>query len=226
MSTSNFQIRQLRKPTEAEIDSLIQLTMDAFPDDAFLSASTGGELSNRHLFRTFITCYVRGIAVDGEIWVAEKEGEIVGASMWFPPGRGFMGSKEQREAVRLDEYLELLKPGVGEWFTSYLQPATDSFCADSLGGAEVRAQAQHLQILGVSPAHHKRGIGRALFEAGAKDALARGQRVVWETYRPYNVALYKSWGAVERGHAEFESRFEGKSFPGWCLELLELNMAA
>ncbi|KZT55116.1 hypothetical protein CALCODRAFT_499063 [Calocera cornea HHB12733] len=225
--SSNTHIRLLEKPTVAEQDAIIDMVMAAFAQDPFVSAGTGGQLSNLPIYRAFTACFVRGAAVDGEIWVAELDGQVVGTSIWFPPGKDFMGSEEQRQAVKLEEYLGMLKPEVAEWFMGSLIPTVGGWCAESLGGEKAREQAQHLQILGVAPSYQRRGLGRALLEAGAKRGLENGKRVVWETYTAGNLAWYKSIGAVARGkEGEFESKFEGTKFPGWVLELPEIKTAA
>jgi len=205
--------------TDAEVKAVIKVTMDAFAKDPFVSAGTGGQLSNLPLYEKFTACFVNGAAVDGEIWVAEKQGEVVGTSIWFPPGTEFMGSEKQREAVNLDGYLGMLKPEVADWFMGFFIPNIDELCAESLGGSTARAEAHHLQILGVSPTSRRQGIGKALFFAGANEAFAQNKRVVWETSTAPNLALYQSWGAESKGHAEFESKFEGTKFPLWVLEL-------
>ncbi|EJU05174.1 hypothetical protein DACRYDRAFT_13281 [Dacryopinax primogenitus] len=219
MLPSKFKIRQLVDATPAERSTLTQVVMEAYAQDPHVSAISGGQLSNLPLYEKLTSCFVNAGCVEGLVWIAELEGKMVGASIWWPPGVEFMSSEKQREVAKWDEYLVMLEPGLAEWIMSSFIPEGGAFCAQSFGGATVLNDAWGLQILCVVPSHQRQGIGRALFEIGARKALASGERLVWETANPNGPAMYKSWGAEIRGEEEFESKYEDKKYMFWCMEL-------
>jgi len=123
---TNVQIRQLSSPTDVEVESITRVLMAAFYDDPGVQASLAGLHTKEHLYHTFFLCQVRALAHSGEMWIAENlapedEGKrVVGVAGWFEPGRMLLDTEEQREAARVNEFLDMLPKDLQEWWASYV----------------------------------------------------------------------------------------------------------
>lgn len=127
-------------------------------------------------------------------WAARIEGEVIGVSIWLPPGAspvptsrhlrfwrnwlklGFIHPSGLARAMRAGHALDDLHPHEPHWF---------------------------LSILAVDDEHRGRGAGRKLVEAGLAPAHAAGVPVHLDTNRPENLPIYERLGF--RIHAEVEA---------------------
>ncbi|KZO90516.1 hypothetical protein CALVIDRAFT_542632 [Calocera viscosa TUFC12733] len=243
MPPRNIQVRQLPEPTDAQIESITRVLMDAFYDDSTLQAVLSGQHKNEPVYHTFFRMQVLGLAHSGDIWIAEDETQedaarkIVGVAGWFGPGRMFMDSQEQREAAEAIKLREVLPKDYAEWFLSFVRsplvdfhliplptpnlqylPRVATF-PDRWIGKTTEKDNWFLLALAVLPAYQGKGIGQALFRARAALALSDDRRVFWHAVLPETVAMYESWGAVIRGSEVFECMGRKAVVPKWLLEL-------
>jgi hypothetical protein len=70
-----------------QIDSAVDVMVQAFGGSLLLAPMVGGDMSlSPALFRAYITATV----VDGEAYIAEEMGDVIGVALWHGPGKGFL----------------------------------------------------------------------------------------------------------------------------------------
>lgn len=118
--------------------------------------------------------------------VVGDDGGVVAAALWrwpdddlaAPPAGGLLPDP-------LAVQLVLLGPDRSAVFRTGMAAARDA--APPLHGA-------YLHLLGVDPAHHRRGLGRTLVDDGARTARADGLGVHLATFAQANLAFYQACG--------------------------------
>jgi len=223
MSRNTFAVWHVLDPNCEQVEGSIHVTMDAIADDPFINAILGGQTTDpsSKIYYRFVRAYVLAALVDGELWVAEDPGEggrIVGVALWFPPGKLFLASEEQRGVAGMDEIIADLGQEIRRWWTDYFVPAATQQTDMALGRGGKLA-SYHLQILAVHPAYQNLGVGRALMLAQASRAWAQGKRVCWETVRKENVAKYQRWGGRVLNTERYEGNAEGTALSRWIMDL-------
>lgn len=148
-----------------DLEPAVQILSHAFHGDPVIAATLGGDprtgrARGAHLFRALA---LSGPLVDGTLDIARDGDRVVGAAMWFAPGRG-QGSMPHgmtdaleflrafgilgiRRALRVSAVLDRQRPARPHWF---------------------------LESIGVHPEGHGRGIGSRLLAHRLTTADAAG----------------------------------------------------
>jgi len=137
-----------------------------------------------------------------EIWIAEADGEQLGAAIWLRPGDKAFDHTPMQQIVMAPMLLSIaglsgLERGraLGAKLATY----------------HPRMPHAHLSFLGVSPHAQGRGVGSAMLKAMLAPVDAQGLPAYLEASKARNVALYQRHGFEVTG--EFE--LPGLHF--WCM---------
>ena len=137
-----------------------------------------------------ISHWSRIVAPLGASWVAVEDGEIVGAAMWFPPGKfdvtlgrmlrvGYWRMPFELGFRWLSRSLGVFKEGMGHQV------------------ALMRGEPLWvLDVLGVDPSRQKSGVGTKLIETGLALADEQGVASFVVTHKKANVGYYERFGFV------------------------------
>jgi len=199
--------------------------MDAVAGDQFVETILGGHGYGTDIYYRFFRATVIGAVIDGELWVAEdtqaaEDGQqmIVGVACWFPPGKEFSGSEEQRAAAEMDKVIEDMGEKIQRWWANYFGPKTSQQAETALGPG-TKLASYHMMLLAVLPVYHNHGIGRALMYAQAERGWGEGIRVCWESGNPASVAKYQKWGGRVMSKETYESEDGTKMHDRWIMDL-------
>ncbi|KAI0649020.1 acyl-CoA N-acyltransferase [Trametes meyenii] len=183
-------VEEITHPSEAALDAYAKLLAEAFHYSYF-----GGGLGNdKDLQEPFLRVHLTAAlaAGEGEIHVATLDDVgPVGVALWFGPGQKFLDSEAQRKAG-WDQFMAKLAPQYRDWWARFLKQY-DILVEQSLGPG-VKLGGYHLQLIGVSPDHQRKGVATALMKYAETKAHAVHVPSVLETVGATNVEIYKSLG--------------------------------
>ncbi|KAG8738714.1 hypothetical protein FRC11_001192, partial [Ceratobasidium sp. 423] len=109
---------------------------------------------------------------------------LAGASVWYTPGREFLDSHDQ--LTFWASFMDSLDPQTRQWWKDVLLPGFEDLTNEGLGEG-IKKGLLHLQLLGVHPDFHRRGLGKALSDpTGVASCI--------ETAKATNVLFYGSLG--------------------------------
>nr|VWP01288.1 Putative peptide synthase/polyketide synthase [Ganoderma boninense] len=92
---------------------------------------------------------------EGEVHVAELPGVgVVGIAVWFGPGHVYLDSDAQRNAGH-NQVVKKLPTELQKWWKQFLSEY--GTLTDRVLGPGVKLGGYHLQLIGVSPAHQRKG---------------------------------------------------------------------
>ena len=118
-------------------------------------------------------------------WAARLDGEVVGVSIWLPPGKSPVPTTRHLRFWRNWLRLGLIHP------SGFARAVRAGHALDEL---HPREPHWFLSILAVDDGHRGKGIGRLLVEPGLRTARAAGVPVHLDTNRPENLPIYERLG--------------------------------
>ncbi|KAF8815709.1 hypothetical protein BYT27DRAFT_7192432 [Phlegmacium glaucopus] len=187
-----FTLQKVENASEAQINESVQLFYDLMHTDLAAISLSGGDLS---LLKLQSAAMLRAGALAGEYYTAINEnGEIVGYTLWMPPGQELFSTDEQR-ALGLTEFMERLSDEGKEYFkTQYLVHFVE-FVNSHLGPTG-KKDAWWLHMAMVRPDYQGQGVLRTLFELVHSKA---GDTLACTTTNAKNVPIYLALGFTHRG---------------------------
>ncbi|KAI0671831.1 hypothetical protein C8Q78DRAFT_1128996 [Trametes maxima] len=172
-----IRVEEATHPSEAELNAYAKLLAEAFHYSYF-----GGGLGNdKELQEPFLRIHIATLDDVGP----------VGVALWFGPGQKFLGSEAQRNAG-WNQFMAKLAPQYRDWWTRFLKQY-DILVEQSLGPG-VKLGGYHLQLIGVSPDHQRKGVATALTKYAETKAHTVRVPSVLETVGATNVEIYQSLG--------------------------------
>ncbi|KAJ3517505.1 hypothetical protein NLJ89_g445 [Agrocybe chaxingu] len=160
--------------------------------DPFTDILTGGDLS---LSRPQFNAMLRGALIGGQVYVISigpNPTDIVGVTVWYPPGKHSMSTDEER-AQGWNQFMESLPEKLRTWFAEHFRPRMSGLAIEALG-EEQALNAWHLQLFGVLKVYHGKGYGRKLYEVVERQAKAQGAVMYLETTTELDVKIYQKLG--------------------------------
>ncbi|KAI9066266.1 hypothetical protein FKP32DRAFT_1589778 [Trametes sanguinea] len=158
-------------------------------DLEFFNGGLGNDVT---LQEPIILSHVAAALVDdeGEVHVAElPEVGPVGVAVWFGPGHKFLSTEAQRNAG-WNQLMDRLADTYRNWWTTFLKQYDELI--DKTVGASVKLGGYHLQLIGVTPEHQKKGVATARMRYAENKAHAARVPTLLETVGSTNVQIYKS----------------------------------
>ncbi|KAH7340620.1 hypothetical protein B0J17DRAFT_626981 [Rhizoctonia solani] len=131
---------------------------------------------------------------------------LAGVAVWYEPGKQFLDDDEQQGYWV--KFLNKLNPETQQWWKEVLT-------VEGLGEG-VKKGILHLQILGVHPDFHRRGVGKALVHYMLAESDPRGVASCVETAKETNLLFYVGLGFQVKSKQEFPSSHG--DFALWCLK--------
>lgn len=193
----------VRLAQRRENDAVSEVLTDAFVDEAGLNYWLRQGEYKEHARRWFFDAAVRdAVNPKRDIYVAENDGEMLGAALWLEPGLKAFDFPWWRELLLTPLFLSIAgaegmkrATALGQKLASY-HPAVPH---------------AHLSFLGVSGAAQGRGVGSALLKHTLAPLDRSGTVAYLEASTERNVALYARHGFEVTG--EFD--LPGLHF--WCM---------
>lgn len=176
----------VRLSREAEIDAISALLSDAFVNEDGLNYWLKQGPKKDHARKRFFDVAVRdAINPKRDLWIAESEGERLGAAIWLAPGLKSFDWSFLEELTYTPLFFSIAGiKGMGR--------------ARQLGAKLTQYHPQqphaHLAFLGVAPAAQGKGVGSAILKATLAPLDAQGTAAYLEASDERNVALYLRHG--------------------------------
>ncbi|TBU21158.1 hypothetical protein BD311DRAFT_870011 [Dichomitus squalens] len=151
-------VRQVIKPSEDELGTYSKLLAEAFGYGFFGSALN----NHKTLQEPIMSAHMNAALLEnvGEVDIAElPEVGVVGVAVWFHPGHEYLDSEAQLNAGH-NQVMARLPVELQNWWKEFLE--TYGKLTDRVLGHGVKLGAYHLQLIGVSPVHQRKGVATEL----------------------------------------------------------------
>ena len=164
-----------------------ELLARAFHDDAFSRYVVPDPDERSDTLPFLYEVGVRYGALFGEVYAARAAGDLLGVAVWLPPGQ-HRASPERIAAAGFPELGELIDPEPLERFARL-----QAYVAE-VHERDAPADHWYLTLVGVDPAHRRRGVGGALLRPVLARADHAGLSCYLETFAEENLAFYGRLG--------------------------------
>ena len=169
-----------------ELDSTVAVLARAFHDDPGALIIEPDEALRPAALRALFAPVIRHAIPFGHVAVATRDGAIVGAATFLPPGHDTPTDDELIAAGLLDAVAAV--PAAAERMGPMVA-FLEGQHAEAIDGPHWR-----LEFFGVDPELQGGGIGSRLIDTGHRRADAAGERVYLETFTRRNVDWYEARG--------------------------------
>ncbi|KAF8902249.1 hypothetical protein CPB84DRAFT_1824378 [Gymnopilus junonius] len=214
---SAFAIQRVVTPTEEQISKSADLFYDLMKDNLGAISLSGGD---KALIRLQALATIRAGAFAGEYYVASNpEGELVGYSVWMPPGQELFSTEEQRK-LGYEDYVAGFSEEGKEYFRTTYLAHIPGFINGFLGPNTGKKDSWWLHMAMVRPDYQRKGIARALIDFVRIKAEKSGDVIACATTNDDNVPVYVSIGLTHRGRKMMPS-----PWGDWPLHVFTLNTA-
>ncbi|TFK42238.1 hypothetical protein BDQ12DRAFT_645786 [Crucibulum laeve] len=188
-------IQHIEHPSEAQINASVALFVDLMKDDNAALSLSGGDLS---LVDPMARAILLAGAIDGEYYSAtNEEGELVGFTMWMPPGQELFSTEEQRNlAAKI--FMAQLSDGGKEYYKTTYTAEFPSFVATKLGST-AKVDSWWLHMAMVRRDYQRKGVARALISPILTKAREKGETLALCTTSDRNVPIYVALGFTLKG---------------------------
>ncbi|KAF8662780.1 hypothetical protein AX14_007010 [Amanita brunnescens Koide BX004] len=197
-----FTYRHVPNPTDEQVEASVALFTDLMKDDVAVLSLAGGEPA---LIPDMIRATLKaGIFAAGEYYTASNEkGEMVGFTMWMPPGQEMFSTPEQR-ALGLDDFMSKL-PEIGKEFYKKTYMARFPNFVNELLGPTGKVDSWWLHMAMVRRDSQRKGIATTLIDLVREKAAASGATIALSTTADANVPFYEGYGLDKKGHTTVPS---------------------
>ncbi|TBU51883.1 hypothetical protein BD310DRAFT_953029 [Dichomitus squalens] len=188
-------VRQVIQPSEDELGIYSKLLAEAFGYAFF-----GGALNNdKALQEPMMSAHMNAALLEnvGEVDIAElPDVGVVGVAVWFHPGHEYLDSDSQLNAGH-NQVMTRLSAELQSWWKEFLE--TYGKLTDRVLGHGVKLGAYHLQLIGVSPVHQRKGVATALMRYIEAKACKDCVPCTVETVGKTNISIYEAMGYLVKG---------------------------
>ncbi len=177
----------LVRPARSGEEGIVAAVLSAaFVDEAGLNYWLRQGSDKERARARFFTAAVRDVVhPKRELWLAEADGERVGAAIWLQPGLKAYDFSPLQHIAMLPLFHTIA--GIGGTLRSLALGA-------KLDALHIREPHAHLVFLGVSPLAQGRGIGSAILKATLARLDAEGVTALLEATTERNFSLYQHHG--------------------------------
>ncbi|OJT11899.1 hypothetical protein TRAPUB_11545 [Trametes pubescens] len=189
-----------------------QLAAAVIAEPTFAAAVSG----RQDLAPLMARAVIRPLAlVSGELYTAkDAQGELVGFTLWAPPGRSAFDTPEQLE-MGFNEFLGHVDEEGRAFQMQVNGEVVPKFLEESLGIENAELDCYLCWFAMVREDYQRKGVCRALFDLTYEKAKATGATLALLTGTESNVAVYEKLGFKERGRQKFESPWAEWTF--YCM---------
>jgi len=221
-------VRRLVAPSNRELSDVLRVMRIAFAQEPVTRLVLAGDLSPMRVDGLH-GCYLRAALVegDGEVWIAELERpeapghmEIIGAALFFLPGREFLRGERQREAAKWEDFEPLLGEQQARWYLQYYLPRLQELWSRCLPPpGEPAISTYRLSKLAVLPGTQGLGVGSAIVRPLFKRAAREGRCILGQCASERSLQVYKSVGGYVLGQEDFVPWSGQGVTPIWAVEV-------
>ncbi|KAI0649868.1 acyl-CoA N-acyltransferase [Trametes meyenii] len=207
-------VRTMADPSDDDIESAVQILVDAFKDDIGMESFSGG---SARLQRDILRRTIRGCLAHGQVYLGLVDGTPRGVATVVKPGHDWAFYEQdnftQDLSAYLDQWYNFHICGVEQYIPTYEELYRSAFPS---AAQNVRQNAWNVKFLAVAPNYQRRGVGRALLGAICKQADAGNQHVTADVKSPSLVQWFTKAGFAHRAVKNFTSK-DSAGFPLWCM---------
>ncbi|KAI0784681.1 hypothetical protein C8Q75DRAFT_809855 [Abortiporus biennis] len=186
-------IRRIENPSEVELDRLVQIKVACDPDiqPNFIAAATG---YGTPLQKDIWTGVLRAACTAGYLFAAcfEDPLNIIGQVTFFPPGKSILGDEEQL-AMGFTDALGRMPEEKWNKLSHGDLPGYAALVEAVLGPDE-KHESWSVNMLAVSAEYRRKGVARALLQAGEQLATKDSKGSVVLEALGLNVETYTRMG--------------------------------
>ncbi|MFN2269270.1 MAG: GNAT family N-acetyltransferase [Anaerolineae bacterium] len=180
---------KIRRASFADSDRLVLSLVRAFDDDPLINWVLRQDGKRSWAFNLYFRTVLCAVTMPcGEVFVTD---DCVGGALWVPSDKAEVGLAQQLSL--LPDMIRTVRLRGVKRFMSVL---------DAMNKAHPHERHYHLQLLGVDPAHQRKGLGSALMQP----MLARCDREACGAYlentREENIAFYERFGFAVIGEID------------------------
>lgn len=188
--------QRVPNPTVEQVEATVALFMDLMKEDIAVLCLSGADTALiPDLARAMIKA---GIYAAGEYYLATDEnGEIVGYTMWMPPGQEMFSTPEQR-ALGLNDFMVKLPEEGREYQKSFFMAKFPSFVNTQLGPTG-KVDSWWLHMAMVRRDYQHQGIAKTLINMVRDKAIAGDATMALSTTTDKNVPIYQKCGFELKG---------------------------
>ncbi|KAK2460077.1 hypothetical protein APHAL10511_007911 [Amanita phalloides] len=189
-------------PTNEQVETAVTLFADLMKDSAAVLSLSGGDPSLiPDMARSVLKA---GIFAAGEFYIAANEREeIVGFTMWMPPGQEMFSTLEQR-ALGLNDFMSKLPELGREVYKAIYITRLPTF-VNGLLGPTGKIDSWWLYMAMVRKDYQRKHIATTLINMVREKAAVGGVTMALSTTTHANVPFYKSRGFDLRGSTVIQS---------------------
>lgn len=177
------QVRHACGEETAEVSAILT---DAFVDEDGLNYWLKQGAAKERARKRFFDAAVRDVVhLERDLWVADSDGQKLGAAIWLAPGRNAFDFSWWRQIATTPLFLSV---------AGFAGMARAQALGKLMAGHHPRKPHAHLVFLGVSSAAQGRGVGSAILKTTLAPLDAQGVTAYLEASTKRNVALYARHG--------------------------------
>ncbi|KAF9476014.1 hypothetical protein BDN70DRAFT_882975 [Pholiota conissans] len=197
----SFRVQRVVNPTEAQLCEAADLFADLMKTNLGAVSLAGGDIS---LMPLQALALLRAGALAGEYYEAtNEEGEMIGYTMWMPPGQEMFSTAEQRR-LGFDEFMAKLSEEAKTYFKTKYIAEFPGFVA-SLLGPTGKIDSWWLHMAMVRRDFQRQGVLRTMVKVVREKAEKRGEYLATCTTNDDNIRVYTGLGFDYKGSTSMDS---------------------
>jgi len=216
-AASSLTIGRVENPSDELIETSVALFYSLMKDDDGVRSLVGGDISS---IPAMARAMLKAGVLTGEYYTAMDGDELVGFTMWMPPGRDLFSTPEER-ALGLDEFMKNLSPEGKEYYKNIYTVEWPKFVNSCLGGPRGKTDSWWMHIAMVRPDRQKQGIASSLMKLVIEKAKQKGEVIACSTTTPINSIIYQAIGLKLLG-----DRMMPSPWGDWPLYVLSLDTSS
>ncbi|KAJ8497061.1 hypothetical protein ONZ51_g734 [Trametes cubensis] len=210
---ANISFQYEANPDDKTIAAAAQLYVDLCKDSTSFMGATSGRLDLALPMAMGVLKPL--VRVSGELYTArDEDGNLIGFTVWAPPGRTAFDTPEQLE-MGFADFLSQIDEEGKEFQTHLFQEILPAWLARDLGIEDAEREYYWCWFAMVREDHHNKGICRVLFDMTYAKARLTGATMALITDSHDNVAKYEKLGFAKRGEQKVTSPYGDWSL--WCM---------
>ncbi|KDR85991.1 hypothetical protein GALMADRAFT_397715 [Galerina marginata CBS 339.88] len=200
MATS-ISFQRVENPTVDRLDEAAELFTDLMKTNLGAVSLAGGDVS---LMKFEALALLRAGVHSGEYYEASnEEGELIGYTMWMPPGQEMFSTEDQKR-LGFYEFMSKLSSEAENYFKTTYVAEFPSFVA-SLLGPTGKTDSWWLHMAMIRRDYHRKGILRALIGLVLEKAAKAGEFLATCTTSDENIRVYTGLGFDYKGSTMMNS---------------------
>jgi len=193
--------QRVENPTTERLEDAAELFTDLMKTNLGAVSLAGGDVS---LMKFEALALLRAGVHSGEYYEAtNKEGELIGYTMWMPPGQEMFSTEDQRR-LGFYEFMSKLSNEAENYFKTKYVAEFPAFVASLLGPTGKR-DSWWLHMAMIRREYQRMGVLRALIGLVREKAAKAGEFLATCTTSDENIPVYTGLGFEYKGSTMMDS---------------------